>query len=217
VTIALIVIGIIALVAIILIAVYNGLVQARNKCDEAWSGIDVQLKRRHDLIPNLVETVKGYASHEQATFENVTAARTAAMAAKTPAEAAKAEGVLGQALTGLFAIAEAYPQLRAVESFTQLQAELTNTEDQISASRRIYNGNVQIFNTKVQQIPGKFLAGPFGFVIKEFFELDSEAERQPVKVDFSGSAAAAPAAPTAPAAPAAPAPPQDPPPTTTGG
>ena len=214
-TIALIVIGIIALVAIILIAVYNGLVQARNKCDEAWSGIDVQLKRRHDLIPNLVETVKGYAAHESATFENVTAARTAAMAAKTPAEAAKAEGVLGQALTGLFAIAEAYPQLRAVESFTQLQAELTNTEDQISASRRIYNGNVQIYNTKVQQIPGKFLAGPFGFVIKEFFELDSEAERQPVKVDFSGTAA--PAAPAAPATPAAPAPPQDPPPTTTGG
>ena len=214
-TIALIVIGLIALVAIILVVVYNGLVQARNKCDEAWSGIDVQLKRRHDLVPNLVETVKGYAAHEQATFENVTAARTAAMAARTPGEAAKAEGVLGQALAGLFAIAEAYPQLRAVESFTQLQAELTNTEDQISASRRIYNGNVQIYNTKIQQVPGTFLAGPFGFTVKEFFELDSEAERQPVKVDFSGTAAAA--APAAPAAPATPAPPQDPPPTTTGG
>jgi LemA protein len=207
----LIIIGLIVLVAIILVAVYNGLVQARNKCDEAWSGIDVQLKRRHDLIPNLVETVKGYAAHEQATFENVTAARTAAMAAKTPAESARAEGVLGQALAGLFAIAEAYPQLRAVESFTQLQAELTNTEDQISASRRIYNGNVQIYNTKVQQIPGKLLAGPFGFSEREFFELDSEAERQPVKVDFSG--AGAPAAPATP-----PAAPQDPPPpATTGG
>jgi LemA protein len=209
----LIIIGAIALVAIILVAVYNGLVQARNKCDEAWSGIDVQLKRRHDLIPNLVETVKGYAAHEQATFENVTAARAAAMSAKTPAESAKAEGVLGQALTGLFAIAEAYPQLRAVESFTQLQAELTNTEDQISASRRIYNGNVQIYNTKVQQIPGKLLAGPFGFSEKEFFELDSEAERQPVAVSFSDPPA--PAAPATPPAP--PAAPQDPPPTTTGG
>jgi len=190
------IIGIVVFViVVILVLVYNGLVQARNKVDEAWSGIDVQLKRRHDLIPNLVETVRGYASHESATFEAVTSARTAAMGAKTPGEAARAEGVLGQALAGLFAVAEAYPQLRAVESFTQLQAELTNTEDQIAGSRRIYNGNVQIFNTKIQQIPGNLLAGPFGFSEREFFELDDEAARQPVQVDFS-AAATPPAPPT---------------------
>ena len=190
------IIGIVVFViVVILVLVYNGLVQARNKVDEAWSGIDVQLKRRHDLIPNLVETVRGYASHESATFEAVTSARTAAMGAKTPGEAARAEGVLGQALAGLFAVAEAYPQLRAVESFTQLQAELANTEDQIAGSRRIYNGNVQIFNTKIQQIPGNLLAGPFGFSEREFFELDDEAARQPVQVDFS-AAATPPAPPT---------------------
>lgn len=184
-TTVLIIIAIIVVLALILVLVYNGLVQARNKCIEAWSGIDVQLKRRHDLIPNLIETVKGYAAHETAAFENVSNARAAAMGAKTPGEASKAEGVLGQALGGLLAIAEAYPQLRAVESFTQLQVELSNTEDQIAASRRIYNGNTQIFNTKIQQFPGAILAGPFGFTVREFFELEDPAERQPVKVDFS--------------------------------
>lgn len=179
-----IILVVVVLLAIILIAIFNGLVQARNKCQEAWSGIDVQLKRRHDLIPNLVETVKGYATHESATFEAVTSARTAAMSAKTPGEASKAEGVLGQALGGLFAVAEAYPELRAVESFTQLQTELSNTEDQISASRRIYNGNVQIFNTKIQQFPGAVLAGPFGFSAREFFEIEDPAEREAVKVSF---------------------------------
>ncbi len=179
-----IILVVVVLLAIILIAIYNGLVQARNKCQEAWSGIDVQLKRRHDLIPNLIETVKGYAAHESATFEAVTNARSAAMGAKTPGEASKAEGVLGQALGGLLAIAEAYPALRAVESFTQLQTELSNTEDQISASRRIYNGNVQIFNTKIQQFPGAVLAGPFGFSAREFFEIEDPAEREAVKVSF---------------------------------
>ncbi len=172
---------------LILVGVYNGLVQARNKVDEAWSGIDVQLKRRHDLIPNLIETVKGYAAHETAAFENVSNARAAAIGASGPVESGRAEGELSQALGRLFAIAEAYPQLRAVESFTQLQAELSNTEDQISASRRLYNGNVQMFNTKVQQFPGLVLAGPIGFGIREFFEIEDAAEREPVKVDFSSS------------------------------
>ncbi len=183
--IALIIIGIIIVLALILVVVYNGLVQARNTCDESWSGVDVQLKRRHDLIPNLIETVKGYAAHETETFEKVTNARAAAMGAKTPGESAKAEGVLGQALGGLFAIAEAYPLLRAVESFIQLQTELSNTEDQIAGSRRLYNSAVQIFNTKTQQVPGNVVAGPFGFSEREFFELDEPADREPVKVDFS--------------------------------
>src|SRR5206468_2382302 len=147
---AIIVIVVIILVGLLLISAYNGMVRARNKVDEAWSGIDVQLKRRHDLIPNLVETVKGYAAHERETFQAVTDARARAMGASGPAQAGAAEGMLSQALGRLFAVAEAYPQLRATENFQQLQSELTNTEDQISAARRIYNGNVQSYNTKIQ-------------------------------------------------------------------
>ncbi|MGI9116100.1 MAG: LemA family protein [Gaiellales bacterium] len=180
-----VVIALIVIVIIVVFATYNGLVRARNLCDEAWSTIDVQLKRRHDLIPNLVETVKGYAAHETEAFENVTKARAAAMGARTTQEAAKTEGLLTQALGRLFAIAEAYPQLRAVESFTQLQAELTSTEDQIAAARRTYNANVQMYTTKRQQFPGVLLAGPFGFSPRAFFELDEPADREPVKVDFS--------------------------------
>ena len=150
---AIIVIVVIILVALLLISAYNGMVRARNKVDEAWSGIDVQLKRRHDLIPNLVETVKGYAAHERETFQAVTDARARAMSASGPAQAGAAEGMLSQALGRLFAVAEAYPQLRATENFQQLQAELTNTEDQIAAARRIYNGNVQSYNTKIQVFP----------------------------------------------------------------
>lgn len=184
--IAVIVIVVIVIVlAVIVAATYNGLVQARNRCDEAWSSIDVQLKRRHDLIPNLVETVKGYASHESEAFEKVSNARAAAMSAKTPGESGVAEGFLSQALGGLFAIAEAYPQLRAVESFTQLQAELSNTEDQIAGARRLYNGNVQTYLTKIQQFPGALVAGPFKFEERDYFELDQPADREPVKVDFS--------------------------------
>ena len=145
----------------------------------------MQLKRRYELIPNLVETVKGYASHESEAFEKVSNARAAAMSAKTPGESGVAEGFLSQALGGLFAIAEAYPQLRAVESFTQLQAELSNTEDQIAAARRLYNGNVQTYLTKIQQFPGALVAGPFNFGEREYFELDQPADREPVKVDFS--------------------------------
>lgn len=184
--IAVIVIVVIVIVlAVIVAGTYNGLVQARNRCDEAWSTIDVQLKRRHDLIPNLVETVKGYASHESEAFEKVSNARAAAMSAKNAGESGVAEGFLSQALGGLFAIAEAYPQLRAVESFTQLQVELSNTEDQIAAARRLYNGNVQTYLTKMQQFPGALVAGPFNFETRDLFELDVPSDREPVKVDFS--------------------------------
>jgi LemA protein len=179
-----VVLGIIVLVALILVFAYNGMVKARNKVDESWSGIDVQLKRRHDLIPNLVETVKGYAAHEKEVFENVSAARSAAISAQGPAAQAQAETALTGALGRLFAVAEAYPQLRAAESFTQLQQELANTEDQIAAARRIYNGNVQAYNTKIQVFPNSLLAGPFGFTRREFFEIEDPADREPVKVSF---------------------------------
>ena len=202
--IVIVVIAILVILALIVFATYNGLVNARNMCDEAWSTIDVQLKRRHDLIPNLVETVKGYATHETEAFESVSKPRAAPIAARTPQEAAATEGFLTQALGQLFAIAEAYPQLRAVESFTQLQLELSNTEDQISAARRIYNGNVHTYLTKCQQFPGVLLAGPFGFSPRAFFELDNQAEREPIKVDFGASAPTTPAAPAAPADPTPP-------------
>ncbi len=179
-----VILGIIVLIGLFLVLIYNGMVKARNKVDEAWSGIDVQLKRRHDLIPNLVETVKGYATHEREVFENVSAARSAAISAKGPAQAGQAEGALTRALGGLFAVAEAYPQLRAAESFTELQRELANTEDQIAGSRRIYNGNVQSYNTKIQVFPNSLLAGPFGFTRREFFEIEDPADREPVKVSF---------------------------------
>jgi len=180
-----VVLGIIVLLALILVFAYNGMVKARNKVDESWSGIDVPLKRRHDLIPNLVETVKGYAAHEKEVFENVSAARSAAISAQGPAQQAQAETALTGALGRLFAVAEAYPQLRAAESFTQLQQELANTEDQIAAARRIYNGNVQAYNTKIQVFPNSLLAGPFGFSRREFFEIEDPADREPVKVSFS--------------------------------
>ena len=180
-----VVLGIIVLVGLLLVFAYNGMVKARNKVDESWSGIDVQLKRRHDLIPNLVETVKGYATHEKEVFENVSAARSAAISAQGPAAQAQAETALNGALGRLFAVAEAYPQLRAAESFTQLQQELANTEDQIAAARRIYNGNVQAYNTKIQVFPNSLLAGPFGFSRREFFEIEDPADREPVKVSFN--------------------------------
>lgn len=179
-----VILGIIVLLVLFLVLTYNGMVKARNKVDEAWSGIDVQLKRRHDLIPNLVETVKGYATHEREVFENVSAARSAAISARGPAEAGQAEGALTRALGGLFAVAEAYPQLRAAESFTELQRELANTEDQIAGSRRIYNGNVQSYNTKIQVFPNSVMAGPFGFTRREFFEIEDPVDREPVKVSF---------------------------------
>ena len=197
-----IIVAIIVVLALFLVGIYNGMVRARNRVDEAWSGIDVQLKRRHDLIPNLVETVKGYAAHEAGVFEAVTQARANAMSAQGPAQSAVAEGQLSQALGRLFAVAEAYPQLRATENFQQLQAELTNTEDQIAGARRIYNGNVQSYNTRIQTFPGTVFAGMFGFEKREFFEIDSPADRDVPVVSF-GSDSAAPSAPPAPPAPPA--------------
>jgi LemA protein len=212
-TVLIVIIVIVVLVVLFAIVTYNGIVRSRNMVDQAWSGIDVQLKRRHDLIPNLVETVKGYASHERETFQAVTDARASAMQAQGPAQQGAAEGILSQALGRLFAVSEAYPQLRATENFQQLQAELTNTEDQIAAARRIYNGNVQSYNTKIQTFPGSLLAGMGGFTAREYFEITDAADREPVQVSFSDPtpppAAAPPPAPAAPADPA----PEPPPPT----
>ncbi len=188
-----------ALIVLSFVLFYNRLVRLRNRVDNAWAQIEVQLKRRHDLIPNLVETVKGYAAHERGTFEAVTQARAAAQGAQSPAEAAQAEGILSQALGRLFAVAEAYPQLQADENFRQLQSELSETENRIAVSRQVYNDTVLTFNNAVQTFPGVVIAGPFGFMKREFFEID-EAERDAPRVDFAppaGSTAASPSAPPA--------------------
>ena len=178
-----IILGIIAILAIWAIVVYNGLIRLKNRVDEAWSDIDVQLKRRYDLIPNLVSTVKGYASHEKEVFEKVTEARTRAMAAQSAGDKAQAENALSQTLKSLFAVAEAYPDLKANQNFLELQRELTDTEDKIQASRRFYNGNVRDFNTKIQIFPNNIFAGMLGFSAREFFE-PGEGEKEPVKVEF---------------------------------
>ena len=183
----------IAVVLLFVVLIYNSLVRSRNMVDQGWSGIDVQLKRRHDLIPNLVEAVKGYAAHERETFQAVTDARARAVSASGPVASGAAEGLVGQALGRLFAVAEAYPQLRATENFQQLQAELANLEDQIAAARRIYNGNVQSYNTKIQVFPNMLLAGLWHFEPREFFEITEPAEREPVEVDFSSPPATSPA------------------------
>ncbi len=183
-----IIVGVIVLFVLWLVGVYNGLIVLRNRTDEAWSDIDVQLKRRYDLIPNLVETVKGYATHEKEAFESVTKARTAAMSAKSPERKGDAENMLTDALKSVFAIAEAYPELKANENFKQLQDELSDTENKIQAARRFYNGNVRDFNIKVQLFPANVVAGMLGFSTREFFELDTdeaEAAKKPVKVDFT--------------------------------
>lgn len=175
---------VVAVLLIALVLVYNAIVRARNKVDEAWSGIDVQLKRRHDLVPNLVETVKGYAEHERGVLGEVTEARQTAMSRSGPADSAPAEQALGSALGRLVALAEAYPQLRASENFQQLQAQLAETEDQISASRRIYNANVQSYNSRIQTFPGLVVAPVTGFSQREYFEMDDAAEGEPVGVGF---------------------------------
>src|SRR5438477_1588312 len=183
---AIIIIAVLVIVLIlVLIGTNNAMIGDRNRCDEAWSGIDVQLKRRHDLVPNLVETVKGYASHEREVFEKVTAARAEATKAHTPAESAQKEGQLTAALTDLRAVAENYPDLRATENFQKLQNELTEIEDEIQAARRIYNSNVQAYNTKIQVFPNSMIANSRGFTPKEFFEIEDAADREPVKVSFS--------------------------------
>ena len=185
--------GVVALLAILVIISYNRFVAQRNLIDNAWANIDTELRRRYDLIPNLIETVRGYASHERAVFENVTRARAmAASATGSPAEQAAAEGPFVAALRQLFAVAENYPQLRANENFLQLQGELANTEDRIQTSRRFYNNNVQDFNRRVQSFPSLIVAKMFGFREREFFEID-EAIREagPPRVDFAAPPAAA--------------------------
>ena len=179
-----VVIGLIALVAFWLIGVYNSLIRLRNRTDEAWSDIDVQLKRRYDLIPNLVETVKGYAKHERELFEKVTAARTKAMGAQGIAKKGEAENMLSGTLKSLFSVSENYPDLKANENFLKLQDELSDTENKIQASRRFYNGNVRDFNTKIQVFPNNMLAGMMGFKNYEFFEIEGEEEKKPVGVKF---------------------------------
>ncbi len=163
---------------------YNGLIRLKNQTDEAWSDIDVQLKRRYDLIPNLVETVKGYATHEREAFENVTKARSAAMGAATPAAKGQAENMLSGALKTIFALAEAYPDLKANQNFAKLQDELSDTENKIQAARRFYNGNVRDLNTRVESFPTNMFAKQLGFSQREFFEVGNEAEKAPVKVQF---------------------------------
>jgi LemA protein len=176
--------GLIVVVAIIVVLIYNGLITLRNNAKNAWAQIDVQLKRRSDLIPNLVETVKGYMKHERETLESVTKARTAVMSAKGPKEAAKADGQLAGALKTLFAVAESYPTLKANENFMQLQEELSGTETKIAYARQLYNDVVLQYNNTIQTIPSNVIASLFGFKDMEFFKTESEAERQPVKVKF---------------------------------
>jgi LemA protein len=183
--IVLIVIGLIVLAGLIYVLVRNSIISDRNRVDEAWSGIDVQLKRRHDLIPNLVESVKGYATHERETFEKVTQARNEAMQASGVEETGKAESNLSAALGGLRVVAEQYPELRATENFQQLQRQLSELEDEIQASRRIYNSNVQSYNTRIQQFPASIIASQGGFEEKPFFEIGDTAEREAPQVSFS--------------------------------
>lgn len=182
-----IIIGAVVLIFIILAAMYNGLVRANVRVDEAWSDITVQLKRRADLIPNLINTVKGYATHEKSVFEDVTKARAETLSAQGPAEAAKAENGFQAAMKSLFAVAEAYPDLKASDNFKELQAELVDTEDKIQASRRFYNGSARDLNTKIKVFPTNIFAGMLGFKPREFFEVD-EAEAaaisQPTEVKF---------------------------------
>ena len=178
-----IVIAVIAVLIIALVAVYNGLVRSRNKVDNSWKQIDVQLKRRHDLIPNLVEMVKDYMSYEQEVLQNVTKARSEAMQAQGPADSAKAENMPSGALKSLFAVAENYPDLKANQNVSQLQEELTSTENKIAFARQLYNDLVMDFNNKVQTFPSNVVAGAFGFKAREYFEVPEE-EKEPVKVDL---------------------------------
>ena len=179
-----IVLVLIGLFFLILVGMYNSLVQLRVRADSAWSDIDVQLKRRHDLIPNIVETVKGYAAHEKGTFENIAKFRSQAMQATAPADKAQAENQLTGALKSLFAVAENYPELKASEQFTGLQASLNSIEDNIQNARRYYNAVIRDYNTRVQSFPSNIIAGMFGFQPRQFFEVESPEDRQNVQVKF---------------------------------
>lgn len=180
----LILLAVVVIVALWLVMTYNGLIRLKNQTDEAWSDIDVQLKRRYDLIPNLVNTVKGYATHESGVFEKVSQARAAAMGAQTPQDKAAAENMLSSTLKSLFAVSEAYPELKANQNFLKLQDELSDTENKIQASRRFYNGNVRDFNTKLQVFPTNLIANMLGFKERAFFELENVEERKNVEVKF---------------------------------
>lgn len=176
--------GVIAVLIVWLIAVYNGLITSKNRTEEAWSDIDVQLKRRYDLIPNLINTVKGYATHEKELLENVTKARTAAMGAETTEDKEKAENMLTGTLKSLFAVSENYPDLKANENFAKLQDELSDTENKIQASRRFYNGNVRDFNIKLQVFPTNMIAKQLGFTQRDFFEIEDATEKETPTVKF---------------------------------
>jgi LemA protein len=181
----LVIVALVVIIGIYLWATYNGLVRLNVRVDEAWSDITVQMKRRADLIPNLIEAVKGYAAHEKQVFENVTAARAATVNASTPAEAGKAENMMQAALKSIFAVAEAYPQLQANQNFLQLQGELVDTEDKIQASRRFYNGGVRELNTKIKVFPNTLFVRSLGFTEREFFEVDEPAAiAEPPRVQF---------------------------------
>lgn len=180
-----ILLGIVVAVILFFVVKFNGFITLRTRAQEAWADIDVQLKRRYDLIPNLVNTVKGYATHESATFEKITEARTKAMQAGTPAEKGEAENMLSGTLKTLFAVSEAYPELKANTNFLQLQGELSDTENKIQAARRFYNGNVRDLNTGIAMFPGNIIAGMFNFKPMDFFQLEAgSAEKEPVAVKF---------------------------------
>ena len=182
-----VVLGIIVIVILAIIGMYNSLIRLKNRVNEAWSDIDVQLKRRYNLIPNLVETVKGYAAHEKETLEKVVQARNAAMQAQSGGDAKKvavAENMLSSTLKSIFALSESYPDLKANQNFLELQRELSDTENKIQASRRFYNGNVRDFNTKIQVFPTNIIAGMLNFKAREFFEIEEVKERETVKVKF---------------------------------
>ncbi len=182
--IAIIVVAAVVLLALVVVLLYNRLVRLRNRAENAWAQVDVQLRRRHDLVPNLVETVKGYASHERGTFEEVTEARARAQNAATVGEQAQAENMLTAALGRLFALAEAYPELRATENFQQLQAQLAETEDKIAVSRQVYNDAVLTYDTALETVPTNIVAGMFNFEEREYFEVEEPAAREAPQVSF---------------------------------
>ncbi len=185
-----IIVAIVVVLLLLVIYIYNSLVRAKVRTDEAWSDITVQLKRRYDLIPNLVNTVQGYAKHEKSVFEDVTKARADALGAQTVGEAAKADNQFQTALKSLFAVAEAYPQLRASENFQELQSQITDTEDKIQAARRFYNGAVRDLNTRIQTFPTNLFAGMMGYKPREFFDVTANEQAniaEPPKVDFSAA------------------------------
>ena len=194
-----VILAILVILVLWVVGIYNRLVRTRNRVDNAWAQIEVQLKRRHDLIPNLVETVKGYAAHERGTFEAVTQARTAAQQAQGPAATAQAEGILSQALGRLFAVAEAYPELKASQNFLDLQGQLRDTENVVASARQEYNDSVLSFNNAIQTFPAAVLANSFGFTKREFFEVEQPTDRDVPQVSFTPDAPAAPVETPSPA------------------